>query len=164
MHLACKSGNIDLVKYIISLNKIDIKSKNIFLCLLLCVMFQTFLCFLFNFNSFDIYGILKSIWSYNTILHLACESGNIDIVKYIVSFNEIDITTKNVFYSFVCFWCFHKNIHYIPKSASILWNLKSKFIFKTPVDIANDFSHEKIVQILENELERWILTLITFLY
>lgn len=108
MHLACKSGNIDLVKYIISLNKIDIKSKNIFLCLLLCVMFQTFLCFLFNFNSFDFYGILKSIWSYNTILHLACESGNIDIVKYIVSFNEIDITTKNVFYSFVCFWCFHK--------------------------------------------------------
>lgn len=47
-----------------------------------------------------------------------------------------------------------KNIHYIQKSDNILWNLKSKFIFKTPVDIANDFGHEKIVQILENELER----------
>lgn len=32
LHLACKSGNIELVKYIISLNKIDIKAKNIFFC------------------------------------------------------------------------------------------------------------------------------------
>ena len=30
LHSACKSGNVNLVKYIVSLNKIDIKSKIIF--------------------------------------------------------------------------------------------------------------------------------------
>ena len=32
-----------------------------------------------------------------TILHLACESGNIELVKYIISLNKIDITSKNIF-------------------------------------------------------------------
>lgn len=30
LHQACKSGDIDLAKYLISLNKIDIKSTTIF--------------------------------------------------------------------------------------------------------------------------------------
>lgn len=29
LHLACKSNNVDIVKYLISLNIIDIKDKNI---------------------------------------------------------------------------------------------------------------------------------------
>lgn len=29
LHLACKSGNLELVKYLTSLNKIDIKSTNV---------------------------------------------------------------------------------------------------------------------------------------
>lgn len=33
LHLACKSENIELVKYIISLNKIDIRAKTIFIYL-----------------------------------------------------------------------------------------------------------------------------------
>lgn len=35
LHIACESKNIDLVKYIISLKKIDVKSKTVFLCLFL---------------------------------------------------------------------------------------------------------------------------------
>ena len=31
---------------------------------------------------------------------MACQSGNIDLVKYLLSFNEIDISAKNV-YNFI---------------------------------------------------------------
>lgn len=37
---------------------------------------------------------------YNTILHIACESGNVDLVKYLVSLNKIDITTKTILNEF----------------------------------------------------------------
>ena len=32
LHFACKSGNVELVQYIISLNMIDITSRTIFNC------------------------------------------------------------------------------------------------------------------------------------
>ena len=34
------------------------------------------------------------------ILHLACESGNLEVVKYIISLNKIDITSKTIFIYF----------------------------------------------------------------
>ena len=39
----------------------------------------------------------KKNFFYRTLLQSACKSGNIDLVKYILSFNKIDITTKNIF-------------------------------------------------------------------
>lgn len=33
LHSACLSGNLELVKYIISMNKIDIKSQTVFISL-----------------------------------------------------------------------------------------------------------------------------------
>lgn len=35
---------------------------------------------------------------YETILHLACKLGNIDIVKYLMSLDKFDITTKSIFF------------------------------------------------------------------
>lgn len=35
---------------------------------------------------------------HENILHAACKTGNIDLVKYIISFNAIDITSKDIFY------------------------------------------------------------------
>ena len=39
----------------------------------------------------------KKIFFYYTILDSACISGNIDIVKYIISLNKIDITDTNIY-------------------------------------------------------------------
>lgn len=85
MFPACKSGNIDLVKYLVSLDKINIKSKSI-----------TF----FNFNSvFNSRNLRNSQIFFNkTILHLACKSGNIDLVRYIVSLGKIKVSSQKVFY------------------------------------------------------------------
>lgn len=40
------------------------------------------------------------IYIYETILYQASESGNLDLVKYLVSLNEIDINTRDIFQSF----------------------------------------------------------------
>ena len=40
---------------------------------------------------------LKFFYFYKTLLHFTCDSGNIDLVKYIISLNVIDIKTKTVF-------------------------------------------------------------------
>ena len=33
---------------------------------------------------------------YETLLHQACKSGNIEIVKYLISLNKIDINAKTI--------------------------------------------------------------------
>lgn len=37
---------------------------------------------------------------FKTILHLACESGNVELVQYITSLNKIDATTKTILINF----------------------------------------------------------------
>lgn len=39
---------------------------------------------------------------YETILHLACKSGNYDLVKYLISLKDIDVNAKDdiFFYNF----------------------------------------------------------------
>lgn len=99
LHLACESGYIDIVKYIISLNKIDINLETIFM-----ELFQIKFRFLIDFIQFrknnNFHGVYKIIMIYNTLLHLACRSGNIELVKYIISLNKIDITSSNIFTNF----------------------------------------------------------------
>lgn len=34
-----------------------------------------------------------------TLLHLACESGNLDLVKYLISLNEINLNEKDILIS-----------------------------------------------------------------
>lgn len=40
---------------------------------------------------------LKITFIYESILHKACQSGNIDLLKYLISLKEIDINVKNIF-------------------------------------------------------------------
>lgn len=73
MHTACLSGNIDVVKYILSLNvilnssvgKIFFYFHKIFLCLV-------------EWNY-------KQFFLNRTISHYACLSGNVELVKYLIS-------------------------------------------------------------------------------
>ena len=38
--------------------------------------------------------------TFKTILHIACESGNLELVKYIISLDKIDITSKTILFIF----------------------------------------------------------------
>ena len=44
---------------------------------------------------------LKITFIYESILHKACQSGNIDLLKYLISLKEIDINVKNIFSFFL---------------------------------------------------------------
>ena len=55
LHSLCESGNIDLVKYIISLNKFDINVKTIPITNYLLMMFHIYI--LYNFFILNFYGI-----------------------------------------------------------------------------------------------------------
>lgn len=47
-----------------------------------------------------IYGIKKAIIIYSTILHFACESGNLELVEYLISlkyFKDYDLNSKDIF-------------------------------------------------------------------
>lgn len=35
------------------------------------------------------------LYFYETLLHVACENGNFELVKYLISLNKIDINSTN---------------------------------------------------------------------
>lgn len=93
MNESCGSGNIDLVKYLISLNKLDIKAKKI------SKIFHKISNknFFVMFASIIVYEILtNNLFFYETLLHSAARSGNLDLVKYLISLKEIDVAAKNI--------------------------------------------------------------------
>lgn len=51
-----------------------------------------------KFQLQKLYGIKNKYNIYYTILHIACELGNIDLVKYIISLKKIDIKSQIVVY------------------------------------------------------------------
>lgn len=86
LHQACISGDMDLVIYLISLNNMNIKPTTIF-----------------NYYFYKVYKkhikfmeFQKKVNIYYTILHLACKSGNCDLVKYLILLDIIDITSKTI--------------------------------------------------------------------
>ena len=84
LNIACKSGNFSLVNYLISLDKFDLASELIFYDHIYIA-----------FQNIDINYVKKSN-IFGTLLHYAVESGNIDIVKYLISLNKINISSKDI--------------------------------------------------------------------
>lgn len=92
MHLACESGNINTVKFILSAGKIKMTVKSILELFLYKIFFRHFMMFK---KIISIYGITKKHF-HETILFPACKSGNIELVKYLLSFDKIDIKSESI--------------------------------------------------------------------
>ena len=100
MHLqsACSSGNLELVKYIISYNQSNITSRTILksiIFLLIVFIIIRFLNDISNFFLLLMEFLNLFLFFYGTLLHMACLTPNLDLVKYLVSFNRIDINATN---------------------------------------------------------------------
>lgn len=50
----------------------------------------------------------KKFIIYESILYKACENGNIELVKYIISLKKIDVNQKNIFNNVMFFIIFLK--------------------------------------------------------
>ncbi|XP_048253953.1 ankyrin repeat domain-containing protein 17-like [Haliotis rufescens] len=94
LHLACLRGQVEMVKYILSQNILDINSRG--------QHGRTPLMFAATEGHRDVFDLVMSkggdVSAFdgngNNILHLACVGGNVEIVKYILSQNIADINSK----------------------------------------------------------------------
>ncbi|XP_067648871.1 ankyrin repeat domain-containing protein 50-like [Haliotis asinina] len=94
LHLACKGGQMDVVKYLLSQASVDIntRGKGALTPLMVAVTYGHNDVFKFlmrngaNASQVDDYG--------NNVLHLACRSREMDVVKYLLSQTSVDINRK----------------------------------------------------------------------
>lgn len=80
------------------MDKIDITTKTVFIVLFLYKV--PFILFHSVSIKLDFDDVSKSIFFYETLLHFACKLGNLDIVKYIISLDKIDVSQKAVYLYF----------------------------------------------------------------
>ena len=82
LHCACRYGNLEVVRYLVSMRKVDVKAENAFgnTPLHVCTNLDT-LCYLLN--TFDLDVSSKGRQGM-TPLHQACKHGQTDIVKYLI--------------------------------------------------------------------------------
>ncbi|XP_046329919.1 ankyrin repeat and KH domain-containing protein 1-like [Haliotis rufescens] len=91
--MACKGGNVDIVKYVLKQNIVDINSKN--------ERELTPAMMAARWGHKEVFDLLISKGADIThvseedenILHLACYGGNVDIVKYVLKQNIVDINS-----------------------------------------------------------------------
>ena len=99
LQCACMSGSVDLVKYIISLGNFEINPENIFFFFFFFLKFFFLFFFFFDLSNFFFwifYTVVLIIIIYQNILHCACLSGSIDLVKYLLSFKKLDTNFINI--------------------------------------------------------------------
>ncbi|XP_071078492.1 ankyrin repeat domain-containing protein 29-like [Haliotis cracherodii] len=95
LHLACRGGHVDIVKYILSHTKVDINGRG--------SQGWTSTMEASRWGHGDVVKVLVNKGadpSYvssdgRNILHLACEGGYVSIVKYILSLDMFDINARN---------------------------------------------------------------------
>lgn len=82
------------------MNEIDIRSKTVFFKKIIFHKISILKDFI-QFQNFYFKWNFKKIFIINeTILYSACDSGNIELVKYILSLNEINIKSKDIFFDY----------------------------------------------------------------
>ncbi|XP_071104773.1 putative ankyrin repeat protein RF_0381 [Haliotis cracherodii] len=95
LHLACKEGNVDIVKYIHSRNIIDIdrRGENAKTPLMFAVQFGNMEVFSFLIRKGADTSTLEA--DDENILHLSCRGGNVEIVNYILKQKIVDINSES---------------------------------------------------------------------
>ncbi|XP_046545519.1 putative ankyrin repeat protein RF_0381 [Haliotis rubra] len=96
LHLASKEGHLEIVKYIHSLNIIDIESRGVHgkTPIMLAALFGQTGVFVFLVEMGAHLSLLDD--SAENILHLSCRGGDEKIVKYIIKLNVVDINSKQL--------------------------------------------------------------------
>ncbi|XP_067661560.1 ankyrin repeat domain-containing protein 50-like [Haliotis asinina] len=94
LHIACESGHIDVVQYLLSLDSLDINSrgwkKRTPVMLAAKGGHKEVIELLINHRA----DLSVSGKGGDNILHIACESGHIDVVQYLLSLNSLDINSR----------------------------------------------------------------------
>ncbi|XP_048253945.1 ankyrin repeat domain-containing protein 50-like, partial [Haliotis rufescens] len=96
LHISCRGGHVRMVKYIISLNIVDINSRgqrertSVIMAALFGhrEVFDICACAGGNVSQVDAEG--------SSILHMACFGGHVEMVKYIFSQNITDINSRGM--------------------------------------------------------------------
>lgn len=100
LYKACENGNIELVKYIISLKKINVNQKNIFNNFMFFIIFSKFFKLMkLKYYLYSWYS--QKLFIYKTILFRTCELNNIELVKYLTSLKKVDINTEDILICFI---------------------------------------------------------------
>ncbi|XP_067656470.1 serine/threonine-protein phosphatase 6 regulatory ankyrin repeat subunit B-like [Haliotis asinina] len=97
LHVACCGGHIEMVKYVLSLNKLDVKSRGQYGRT--PVMTAAYCGHIKVFDLLVERGGDASVRDDNgdNILHVACCGGHIEMVKYVLSLNKLDINSRGYY-------------------------------------------------------------------
>ncbi|XP_048250934.1 ankyrin-3-like [Haliotis rufescens] len=96
LHIACEGGNIGIVNYILTKDIVDIDSRD---KLLQSTAMKAALTG--NKDVFELLVRKRTDLSFvdselNTILHLACSGGSIEIVNHVFTEKHVDVNSRNV--------------------------------------------------------------------
>ncbi|XP_048246276.1 ankyrin repeat domain-containing protein 17-like isoform X2 [Haliotis rufescens] len=96
LHVACLGGHVDIVSRVLELGKVDINKQGQCSRTPLMVAARLGHKEIFDLLVTERADALTEDDHRNTILHLACEGGLIDIVEYVLSLGTVNINARNI--------------------------------------------------------------------
>ncbi|XP_046370254.2 ankyrin-2-like [Haliotis rufescens] len=94
LHAACRGGNVQIVKYVLNQNIVDVNSKEysgLTPAMEAAVGGHKAVFYLLLEKRPD---LSQPDDHDNNLLHMACEGGNVELVKYVLALNSVDINSR----------------------------------------------------------------------
>ncbi|XP_071086413.1 putative ankyrin repeat protein RF_0381 [Haliotis cracherodii] len=94
LHAACRGGNVQIVKYVLSQNIVDVNSKGyngLTPAMIAAVGGHKAVFYLLLEKRPD---LSPTDDDGNNLLHMACEGGNVELVKHVLALNSVDINSR----------------------------------------------------------------------